>query len=348
MREIIQIILLLLSANLVCQAQSSFEGLMPGKSRRADIERMLGRPLKQLSATLSEYKSQRTTEQIFVQYLADSDDVARIEVTYANTMDRSSALASLNLPSRSTGWHVNARNRLEEYFSTACVVLTYTVADASTGVSRIGYYSRQLFDGASSKLPPDSAKKNPPGLDRAAANNSAIGQPTQPAVSYDDLIAKANGALQAADFQTAIRLSQQAVDLDANKPLAYEIAGVAQLYGLKDLGAAANAMREPILHGGAASFSVAHDHDGFFQSYCQGSLWVSKQSLSYRSNDGTHSFTINRADIKQAGLNSFVGAKVYSFHIKVSEGNKTRNYNFAPGTFSAAESNLILELVREK
>ncbi len=44
------------------------------------------------------------------------------------------------------------------------------------------------------------------GLDSAPANNTAIGQP---AVSYDDLIAKAHSALQTSDFQTAIRLSQQ-------------------------------------------------------------------------------------------------------------------------------------------
>ncbi len=37
-------------------------------------------------------------------------------------------------------------------------------AEASTGVTRIGYYSRQLFETSSAKLPPGSSKRNPPGL----------------------------------------------------------------------------------------------------------------------------------------------------------------------------------------
>ena len=164
-------------------------------------------------------------------------------------------------------------------------------------------------------------------------------------MKYEDVIAKANGALQASDFQNAIRLSRQAVEIDPNRPQAYEIAGIAQLYGVKDLGAGATAMRAAVERGGSASFSVTHDHDGFFQTYCQGSLYLNSQGVSYRSNDGNHSFAVNYAAVSQAGQNSFVGANIYSFHIKVIENKKTRNYNFAPGTFSAAESNLILELL---
>src|SRR5216684_1558924 len=39
----------------VCLGQSSFMGLTPGKSTRADVERVLGRPVKNVSETLVEY-----------------------------------------------------------------------------------------------------------------------------------------------------------------------------------------------------------------------------------------------------------------------------------------------------
>jgi tetratricopeptide (TPR) repeat protein len=339
----IMIFVLLLSC-AACVGQTAFHGLTPGKSTKADVEKALGRAVRQLSETLSEYKS-RGTEQIFVQYVGGSGEVARIEATYPEAIERSSALGSVNLPARSMGWQVNPKQRLEEYFSAACVVLTYVGADASSGVSRIGYYSRQLFENASSKLPRASLGKNPPGLNRLSdgANNSGGGQPAKPpAANYDDLVARANGAMQASDFQTAIRLSQQAVDLDPNRAGAYEIAGIAQLYGLKDVNAAATAMQAAVQHGGSASFTVSHDHDGVFQTYCQGSLFITNGTVNYRSNDGAHSFLFSRTDLKEIGLNKLIGAKFYSFHIKA----KTKNFNFAPGTLSAGESNLIVALLK--
>jgi hypothetical protein len=349
MTRILRISLFVLLVCLTCVGQTSYKNLTPGKNTKADVERALGRPLKQISKTLAEYKSNQGTEQIFVQYIADSNDVARIEVTYADAIERSSAVAALNLPSRSTGWQINSKSRLEEYFSAACVVLTYVGADASTGVSRIGYYSRQLFDSSSAKLPPDSLGKDPPGLNRspAAANNSGRGQPLQaPAGNYEDIVTRANSALQARDFQTAVKLSKQAVAVDPNQPRAYEVAGIAQLYGLGDVSAAATAMRAARERGGIAAFTVSHDHDGFFQTYCQGSLEIINFGVSYSSYDGAHSFLVSHKNITEVGLNSLVGSNLHSFHIKVNQNGKTRTYNFAPGTLSAAESNLILELLK--
>lgn len=329
-----------------CLGQSSFRGLTPGKSTRVNVQNLLGPPVRQLSETLSEYKSNQGTEQIFVQYLRESDEIARIEVTFAYAIERSAALGSANLPSRSTAWQINSKNRLEEYFSPAFVVLTYLGADVSTGVTRIGYYSPQLFETSSAKLPLGSSKQSPPGLGREA---EAANNPVNPSGgNYDDLISRANGALQASDFQAAIRLSQQAEALDPNRPGAYEVAGIAQLYGLKDASAAATAMRAARERGGSAAFSVTHDHNGAFQTYCQGSLYVVNFGVSYRSRDGAHSFLISHNDIKEFGLNKFVGSNLHSFHIKVSQNGKTTNYNFAPGTLTADESNLILELLKKQ
>ena len=344
------IILLMLLSCATCFGQSSFKGLTPGKSTKEDVERVLGRPVRQLSETLSEYKS-RGTEQIFVQYIDRSAEVARIEATYPEAIERSSVLGSVNLPARSMGWQVNSKNRLEEYFAAPCVVLTYVGSDASSGVSRIGYYSRQLFENTSSKLPRASLGKDPPGLNRSrvAENDSRRGQPKQPpTANYDDLIARANAAMRTSDFQTAIRLSQEALNLDPNRPGAYEITGIAQLYGLKDVNAAAAAMRAAVQHGGSASFSVSHDHDGVFKTYCQGSLYVTTFGFNYRSNDGAHAFLASHTDLKEIGRNRFFGAGLFSFHIKANQNGKTTNFNFAPGSLTAAERDLILELLKSQ
>src|SRR5258708_9629169 len=210
------IVLFVLLSCATCFGQSSFKGLTPGKSTRQDVERVLGQPMREFSETLSEYKLERSAEQIFIQCLPDTGVVARIEATNADAIECSSVLASLNLPSRSTAWQINSKNRLEEYFSTPFVVLTYAGADASTGVSRIAYYSRELFESSSAKLPPGSFEQNP--LPNGATTNAPqqesatqpasqpSAQPAQPAAQpmtakYDEIVGRASAALQSSDFQ---------------------------------------------------------------------------------------------------------------------------------------------------
>ena len=156
----------------ICYGQTSFKGLTPGKSTKADVERVLGQAVRALSDTLSEYKSDKETEQIFVQYGRDSGVVERIEATYSDTIERSTALRSLKLPSQSTASRTNSKGRLEEYFSTASVVLTYAGPDVSSGVSRIGYYSRELFESAVAKT--SGARQNPPPPD-ASGRSDGLG-----------------------------------------------------------------------------------------------------------------------------------------------------------------------------
>lgn len=62
--------------------QSSFKGLTPGKSTRAEVERVLGQPVREVSDTLSEYKTQNKTEKVFVQYNPETSVVERIEAIY--------------------------------------------------------------------------------------------------------------------------------------------------------------------------------------------------------------------------------------------------------------------------
>lgn len=76
-------ILFLFLASATCFSQSSFKGLTPGQSTRADVERVLGKSMKSVSKTLIEYKSPDPLGRIYVQYSDDSAtaQVDRIELT---------------------------------------------------------------------------------------------------------------------------------------------------------------------------------------------------------------------------------------------------------------------------
>jgi hypothetical protein len=171
-----------------------------------------------------------------------------------------------------------------------------------------------------------------------------VNRPAPAGPDYDDLTDKALAAMQANNTYGAIRLLQQAVTLDSSKPQAYGLLGFAQLYGSKDIVAAERAMRAAIERGGGAPFRVYHDHDKFFNTFCQGSLFVSKTNVTFRADDGNHTFLANRPDIKEAKLNGFVGAQYGAYHLKVGAG-KGETYNFAPFNRLKSEANLVLSLI---
>ncbi len=167
------------------------------------------------------------------------------------------------------------------------------------------------------------------------------------APDYDDLTDQATAALQAGNLQLAVELLQQAIRLDSSQPPAFALLGLAQLYGFQDIYAAEQPMRAAIERGGGAVFRVFHDHNGFFNSYCQGSFFVTKTGVTFRADDGNHTFEAHDSEIEEIKLNSFVGSELGAFHLKVRrEQSKAKNYNFAPLTRHRAESLLIMNLIR--
>lgn len=88
MRNTFAVALLLLLCGL-CFGQSSYKELTPGKSTRADVGRVLGQPIKELSKTLAEYKSPEGVWRLYVQYRDESPAtiVERIEQTCLTDRD---------------------------------------------------------------------------------------------------------------------------------------------------------------------------------------------------------------------------------------------------------------------
>jgi len=185
--------------------------------------------------------------------------------------------------------------------------------------------------------------------DAPVVSSSPGRRPAPAAPDYDELTDKAVAAMQANNHYAAITLLQQAVNLDSSKPQAFGLLGFAQLYGSHDPIAAERSMRAAIERGGGAPFRVYHDHDGFFKTYCQGSLFVSRAKVTYRADDGNHTFEANRADITEAKTNGFVGSQFGAYHLKVAVGSgKPVNYNFAPATRQKSEANLTISLIESK
>jgi hypothetical protein len=129
-------------------AQTSYKGVLPGITSRAQVEHAFGQAVKEVSSTLSEYEASDVAGKIYVQFRSGANVVERVELIYQDPNDRSEVAGPLKLPSRPTASQVNSKGKREEYYAAACIVLTFAGKSVEDGVSRVGYYSRELFDGA--------------------------------------------------------------------------------------------------------------------------------------------------------------------------------------------------------
>lgn len=137
-------ILFLLLACASCFGQTSYKGLTPGKSTKADVERALGQPTSQVSESLFEYS--KGDSQIYIQYSKTSPAAIRILSIYSPAREREQVLAAEKLPRVADTRRTNKKGALEEYFGhPKYIVLTYE-KNSQTQVSQIGYYSPELFE----------------------------------------------------------------------------------------------------------------------------------------------------------------------------------------------------------
>jgi len=180
-------------------------------------------------------------------------------------------------------------------------------------------------------------------MSRPATNertNTNISRPAAP--DYDELTDQATTALRANNAASAVSLLQQAIKMNPTPPTAYALLGYAELYGYRNISQAEMPMRAAVEHGGSAVFRVYHDHDGFFKTYCIGSFFVTRTNMTFKADNGVHTFEANKPDVKEIKMNGFVGSEYGAFHIKVGQ----KNYNFAPATTNKGEANLIINLVQ--
>ncbi|MDT4969117.1 MAG: hypothetical protein QOJ64_3854 [Acidobacteriota bacterium] len=137
-RTALVIIGLLLSC-AACFGQSTFEGLTPGRSTRAEAERVLGLPVKKATATLAEYKPRWNADKLFVQYSNETPAgvVERIELTCAEA--QGAASADTNSGCNRLHFAVQEKYSVNVYMSDALK----QAAAGSSGTSKHIYYFGQ-------------------------------------------------------------------------------------------------------------------------------------------------------------------------------------------------------------
>lgn len=127
-------------------AVTKWKGIEPGKSTRADVERQLGTPARSITARLLVYSGQSGLGRIVVEY-RDNAVADRIEVGLLDSIPRTAAMEAFNLGSIRAVKKPQPDGKAAEYFGgDASVVLFYEGKDETSGVGRVGFYSRELFD----------------------------------------------------------------------------------------------------------------------------------------------------------------------------------------------------------
>lgn len=152
------------------------------------------------------------------------------------------------------------------------------------------------------------------------------------AEQYDDLVDKVTNSIDRNDPYGAKAAAEHAIELDPAKPTAYGLLGYVLMYTDHNYAEAERADRKAIENGGFAIFKVFHDHGPtLFSHTCTGSMFIGKQTVKFKADNGAHTFEASMADIKEAKKNGFLGLEFAAFHLKVKGPNgKVSNYNFAP------------------
>ena len=149
--------------------QTSFKGLTPGKSTRADVEQVLGQPVNKVSATLVEYAPPsdpdparyRVKVRLFVQYRKDHPLVERIAVLIKGEDTDAAPAPFWQSFDRSygQGWQsglVDAKVEVKQGTRTKEVIYIgdplFAVYSSTIPYSydddRVEYYSRELYESA--------------------------------------------------------------------------------------------------------------------------------------------------------------------------------------------------------
>jgi hypothetical protein len=150
----------MLLTSVECFGQTSFQGLTPGMSMRKDAAKVLGQPVRSISDALFEYTPPAGIAKVEVEYRGGSEVMERIEVYFLKPISRAALIKKLGLPQQAEARKTPAEGSQVEYFGGSLfLVLTYAGADEMSGVSRIGYYSRELF--ASTVGKSRGARENP-------------------------------------------------------------------------------------------------------------------------------------------------------------------------------------------
>jgi hypothetical protein len=164
MQRNLTILLFMLLSSVTCFSQTTFLGLTPGKSTRAEVERVLGQPVKSPSGTLFEYKGTTGVSKIYVQYSDESPPVAlRIELLcdmkptvqpgcFPKSNSGRADMLDIRLEARvdaiirtSSG---ESNSSIVQYFGSPDFFVHSNVTRPGNVQYRAGFYSKELYENA--------------------------------------------------------------------------------------------------------------------------------------------------------------------------------------------------------
>ena len=161
------VITLLMSAPLA--AVTKWKAIEPGRSTRQDVDTSLGQPERNLSGSIFVYAAQQGTGRVLVDYRS-TGVVNSVQVELLQPVARAALVKSFQLEQFTPLKKPELDGTLAEYFgSNASLVFFYGAADDASGVSRIGFFSRELFDQVTGPLTASTP---------APASGAATDQPT--------------------------------------------------------------------------------------------------------------------------------------------------------------------------
>jgi hypothetical protein len=142
-------ILFLFLACATCFGQTSYKGLTPGTSTRAEAERVLGQPVKNVSETLSEYRPQPLTSKIYVQYRKSSPVIERIEfLCVLEKSDCSDFFEQQHSAMTDDDWEGTVGDGLEKQAKYYRKPFYAVLTNANNKWVRLALYSRELYQAA--------------------------------------------------------------------------------------------------------------------------------------------------------------------------------------------------------
>lgn len=165
------------------------------------------------------------------------------------------------------------------------------------------------------------------------------------APDYDELLASAMYSYkEQKNPNDAIRILKTAARFKPENPAAYQMLGFVYLYGLNDLAQAEKSMRDAFANGGSAVFRVYHDDNGKFTHRCTGSLYVSRDTLRFESDDNVHTFETSTVNIERIKLDTettreWKKRSIYKVFLKF--GKEDVKFRFAPVNGALAESQMV-------
>ncbi len=171
----------------------------------------------------------------------------------------------------------------------------------------------------------------------------APSQQTAASRDYDALIQQALQLDQKHAYQDEISVLDKAVRLNPNGWQAYDLKAQIYLYNFLKWPEAKENFQLSLAHGGNATFHVAHDHGaGNFTALCDGWLYVTRNSVEYKSWNSAHRFRVSRKEITDVGSAKSYGTDHHALRMRVNR----QLWTFAPlGQFLDEQRAMMLEVL---